>query len=298
MEIRRHAAPQAFIDRAYPFLLSHEAEHNLILGVSATMREQEVRGQEARLPAPSEPAPYLATVEEGGHVLAAAIRTPPQRLVLSRVEPPIASEALRLIAEDVLDFYGALPGVHGPRDASRAFAEQWQRLTEQPYRLKMAQGIYQLDAVTPVSHVPGQLRRATPAGRDLLVEWLVAFHDEAAGDADRQRIEHTLDARLGDTVTASGAYLWIVDGRPVSTASSTGPTPHGIRIGGVYTPPEQRRRGYASACVAALSQLLLDSGRRFCFLFTDLANPTSNHIYQTIGYRHVCDAGEYIFGAE
>lgn len=63
----------------------------------------------------------------------------------------------------------------------------------------------------------------------------------------------------------------------------------------VYTPPELRRRGYASACVAALSQLLLDAGWKFCCLFTDMSNPTSNHIYQQIGYTPVCDFNEYIF---
>jgi predicted GNAT family acetyltransferase len=72
-----------------------------------------------------------------------------------------------------------------------------------------------------------------------------------------------------------------------------GPTPNGIRINAVYTPPEFRRRGYASACVAEVSQRMLDSGRKFCFLFTDLANPTSNKIYKAIGYRHVAD-GQHI----
>ena len=73
-------------------------------------------------------------------------------------------------------------------------------------------------------------------------------------------------------------------GGPVSMASATGPTPNGIRVNGVYTPPEHRGRGYATACVAALSARLLAEGRRFCFLFTDAANPTSNAIYQRIGY--------------
>jgi predicted GNAT family acetyltransferase len=62
-----------------------------------------------------------------------------------------------------------------------------------------------------------------------------------------------------------------------------------VRIGPVYTPPEARNRGYASALVAAISQAQLDAGRRFCFLFTDLANPTANHIYQAIGYEPVRD---------
>jgi predicted GNAT family acetyltransferase len=66
-------------------------------------------------------------------------------------------------------------------------------------------------------------------------------------------------------------------------------------VGPVYTPPEARRHGYASALVAHVSQDLLDGGRRFVFLYTDLANPTSNHIYQEIGYRPVADAYQYTF---
>ena len=74
-----------------------------------------------------------------------------------------------------------------------------------------------------------------------------------------------------------------------------GPTPNGIRIGPVYTPPELRGRGYASALTAQVSQLQLDRGKRFCFLYTDLANPTSNAIYRRIGYERVCDSRELAF---
>ncbi len=63
----------------------------------------------------------------------------------------------------------------------------------------------------------------------------------------------------------------------------------GVRISLVYTPPDRRRQGYASASVAGLSQAMLESGKRYCCLFTDLANPTSNHIYAVIGYRPVVD---------
>ena len=72
-----------------------------------------------------------------------------------------------------------------------------------------------------------------------------------------------------------------------------GLTPHGIRVGPVYTPPELRGRGYASNLVAAASQAALDDGRRALFLFTDLANPTSNRIYQAIGYEPVRDVDEW-----
>jgi predicted GNAT family acetyltransferase len=76
-------------------------------------------------------------------------------------------------------------------------------------------------------------------------------------------------------------------------AGVTGPTPHGIRVGPVYTPPSDRGHGFASAVTAAASQAQLDQGRRFVFLFTDLTNPTSNKIYQAIGYEPVIDIDQW-----
>jgi uncharacterized protein len=119
---------------------------------------------------------------------------------------------------------------------------------------------------------------------------------EAPGrDGAEEAVEHKL------TAPTSGFLLWEDGGETVSLAGWGGPTPNGIRIGPVYTPPELRGRGYATALTAELSQRLLDGGlfeggRRFCFLYTDLANPTSNAIYERIGYRRVCESAEIVFG--
>jgi predicted GNAT family acetyltransferase len=88
--------------------------------------------------------------------------------------------------------------------------------------------------------------------------------------------------------------LWD-DGEPVSLCGYGGRTPHGNRIGPVYTPPELRGRGYGSAVTAHATKEQLDAGRDYCFLYTDLANPTSNKIYMNIGYEFVCDSAEYAF---
>ena len=74
-----------------------------------------------------------------------------------------------------------------------------------------------------------------------------------------------------------------------------GATANGIKVSPVYTPPEYRGKGYATSCVAAVSQHLLNTGYKYCFLFTDVANPTSNHIYQKIGYQPVCEISDYSF---
>jgi uncharacterized protein len=84
----------------------------------------------------------------------------------------------------------------------------------------------------------------------------------------------------------------------VCMAVAHGRTPRGARIGYVYTPPERRRRGYAGACVAALSQQLLDSGLDFCVLYADLSNPTTNALYQSMGYRALTDVRDYHFDTE
>jgi predicted GNAT family acetyltransferase len=98
-------------------------------------------------------------------------------------------------------------------------------------------------------------------------------------------------------VASGGIFVWVDGGVPVSMASLQGATRHGIRVSFVYTPPELRRRGYAAACVAAVSERALASGRRFCTLYSDLANPTSNSIYQRIGYRRIGESVIVTFDA-
>jgi predicted GNAT family acetyltransferase len=110
-----------------------------------------------------------------------------------------------------------------------------------------------------------------------------------------RRAESWLERRLVDP--DGGIVFWLDQGRPVSFASFGGPTPNGIGVGPVYTPPEARCRGYATALVAQLTKMLIEGGRRFCFLDTDLANPTSNSIYPRVGYEPVTDAGLWSFQA-
>jgi len=74
---------------------------------------------------------------------------------------------------------------------------------------------------------------------------------------------------------------------------AVGVTVAGARIGGVFTPPPLRCRGYASACVAGATQQLLLDGRKSVFLYAESHNKTSNHIYESIGYRFVCDWQEF-----
>ena len=281
MELRRFADVEEFLARAERYLLEHEAEHNLILGLCAGL----LHGDRPERP------PYLAVVEDGAEVVLAAIRTPPYHNVLSRCAAP---QALDLLLCDLSSSLGALSGVNGPAEIAGAFADRWRAATGGRVELSMAQRIYQLDQVVPALRAQGRLRRVGIGDRDLVVDWREDFQRAAMGGS-REDAEKAADLYLRADPEVRGLFLWEVEGRSVSMAGYTGATPHGVRIGAVYTPPPLRRRGYASAAVAALSQQLLDSGRRFCFLYTDLANPTSNHIYQEIGYRPVADSSLYRF---
>jgi hypothetical protein len=284
MDIRRTTIPAEFYQRAEPFLMALEVRHNLILGTTARLVKYPDRY----------PDPYLATIEDGGEVTGVVMRTPPYNAVLSEgLDTP---EAIALAVDALRQAYGTLPGVLGPTASSRAFAEQWQAATGQPCHLHMAERIYELTGVTPPDGVSGSLRRIEPADSDLLVRWLSAFNREARIETEGVDYAEIVGRYLAlPTSEVPGLYLW-EDSHPVSMAGAGRPTPNGMSVNAVYTPPEHRRRGYASACVAALSQRILDSGLRFCCLFTDLSNPTSNSIYMRMGYRPVCDVDQYAFG--
>jgi predicted GNAT family acetyltransferase len=134
------------------------------------------------------------------------------------------------------------------------------------------------------------------ADRPLLLTWVGEFSREASHgeEPDPERVTQIVDHRL--EADDSGFMLWETDS-PVSVAGYGGETPNGVRIGPVYTPPDLRGHGYGTAVTAAVSAERLVAGRRFCFLYTDLSNPTSNSIYVKIGYRRVCDSLELDFRA-
>jgi predicted GNAT family acetyltransferase len=278
VEVIRVDSAGAFLERADTLLEADEARHNLAFGILSTAQAHPDLYPEAR--------GWVAHADGG--VVGAALRTPPHNVVLVRPTDP---SALRVLAEAIED---DLPGVVGAVPEVDVFADAWASLHDLTIQTRFEQGVYALRRVVPSAATPGSMRPATAGDRPLLLAWVLAFATEALHEgADTARLEHSVDARLagGD----AGFALWEVDCRPVSLVGFGGPTPNGIRVGPVYTPPELRGRGYASALTAQVSQLLLDRGRRFCFLYTDLANPTSNAIYSRIGYERVCDSRELAF---
>jgi uncharacterized protein len=281
MEIRRYGDAEEFLRRAGDFLVAREAEHNLILGLSAQLRTR---------PRPYGEDPYFAIAEEEGRVVAAALRTPPHNLVLSEVDDERVIEPL---ANDARDAFGSLPGILGPSRVAARFAELWQAATGARAHRAIAERVFRAESITPPQGVAGQMRPYREPDRELVIRWLDAFAAEALPEPPPESSAAWLERRLQEPDRA--VVLW-EDGDPVCLASAGGSTPNGIRIGPVYTPPELRGHGYASALVADLTRAQLEGGRRFCFLFTDLSNPTSNNIYQRVGYRPVADVDQWAFG--
>jgi hypothetical protein len=285
IDVERLEDASAFLAGAEPLLLADEARHNLILGISGTIRDSP----------DLYPVRSMWLVREAGEVAAAALRTSPYNLILARPRSP---QALAALAEAVAG--EELPGIVGAVPEAEAFAELWAGHTGAGARTSMRQGIYALERVAPLPATPGASRIATADDRDLILRWWIAFGDEVLHDGGpgRENAAAMIDRRISSP--QAGFLLWEAEGEPVSFAGWGGQTPNGIRIGPVYTPPELRGRGYATALTADLSQRLLggdlfEGGRRFCFLYTDLANPTSNAIYERIGYQRVAESTEIVF---
>jgi len=278
-QVARPTEVEAFMALAGEYLAAREAEHCLPLGIATNLRQ----GVQ-----PLSAPPLFAVVLSRGddRVLAAALRTPPYGLVLSLAEDLEAVDALvdALAGE-------ALPGVNGPRDVAARFAERWTARAARRANVRMAERIYRLSAVRAPRPAPGRMRPAERADRPLLIAWIEAFFQEALGESTLP--DDSVDRWLaghGRTL-----FLWEDGDLRVSLCGAGSLTPHGIRVGPVYTPPEHRGRGYASNLVAQVSQAQLDAGRTFVTLFTDLANPTSNKIYMDVGYEPVIDVDRIDF---
>lgn len=273
-----HPDAGAFLARAGAWLMQREDENNLPLGLALALKN---------VPPVEGPDGYLfGTVEAGGEVIGCFFRTPPYKAGLTGMPLEAAGAVARALAER----YPSLPAVFGPERVAWAAGRTWADLRGLRANAATPHRMYRVDRVTAPAGVPGSMRRATERELPLAHAWGEAFADEAG------RTFATTDEVRQRWIERRELHLW-EDGEPVSMAVTTGRTAHGVRIAYVYTPPERRGRGYASALVAALSQRELDGGARFCVLFTDLDNPTSNAIYLRVGYRPLCDLVDVEFDA-
>jgi predicted GNAT family acetyltransferase len=261
---------EEYVARAGEFLRADPVENTVPLGVIESLR---AAGADA-----FGPDPLFGWWTSSGRVRGACLRTGAFPMLLSDVPVP-AAEAL---AAELAD--RRVPAVSGDPAVSRAFAAEWSRRTGTGVEVRMRQRLFRLDALRTPDPLPdGAWRVATAADHALVRTWFAAFEEEATGGG-------AVSSRLiDDRLSYGGVVLWETAGEPVALAARTRMTCGMTRIGPVYTPAAQRRRGYGAAVTAVLTREALEAGAEHVVLFTDLANPTSNAIYVRLGYRPASD---------
>ncbi|HEU5045123.1 MAG TPA: GNAT family N-acetyltransferase [Nocardioidaceae bacterium] len=235
-------------------------------------------------PAAMSDAYWMWVADAAGSPVAGAMHTPPwpPHLATSDVEAAVA------LAERLAESGRTVTGVGGIRPAAEAFTRRWVELRPCRVRTARAEGVHEASTVTPPSGVPGTWRVSESGDAPLLNDWALGFIADI-GDPRPAR-----DDLLTTRAARGEMWLWEVGGTPVSMAYASPATGGVSRVSWVYTPPAHRKHGYASALVAVLTRSVLESGDR-CMLYTDLANPTSNAIYQAVGYRRIADAVSLAF---
>lgn len=232
---------------------------------------------------------YLVVSRQQGEIAALAWRSDFPKMGLSAARQ---IDAVDEIAVQVRGDMPDLPCVMGREQEARRFVRAWHVPGDPEPALGLGQRIYQLNRVIPHPPVPGTLRAADESDLPLVAAWTFHFNQELHMPA--QQTVQQMEAEARRHLRQESLFIW-QDEEPVCFVRAGGPQGLVARIGPVYTPPERRRRGYAGASVAAVSQLMLDRGHPICCLYTDTSNPTPNHIYQEVGYQSVCDVEEYWF---
>lgn len=266
---------EEFLTGARDFLYSRPALHTLVLTVTEALR---ARGAGAS----GVEAPLFGWLEYGGEVHAALFRTPPRRLNLT----PLTPEAADLLAARLSRLGRPLPGVTAVPDTAAAFAEAWGRRTGAVPAVRDRRRLYRLGTLTPPAPLPdGRGRVAGDEDGEQVALWNYDFA-AAIGEAPPAPPGPAAERSVGGR---SFMFWELADGTPVSMAGVTPMVAGQMRVGPVYTPAHLRGRGYAGAVTAEVSRAAQAAGAEEVVLFTDLANPTSNSVYQRLGYVPVTD---------
>lgn len=280
MEYTEYHDPQEFLNATQPVFEKNEVLFGLMLGISLRLAENPLHYGKK---------PYLATVADNGDLQLIALMTPPHKLQVASFRGD-SEKAVELLAFNLQKGGWKVPAVLAEKILAKHFEETWTVLTGVQSEQGMRQRIYQLRAVKHHDYPSGRFRQATVEDLNLAAAWNASFHEDCFGSSIPG--ECTKAARM--MIENGDLYIW-ENPLPVSMAGYSRPTKAGVSVGSVYTPPEFRKQGYASALVASLSALALENGKKFCTLYTDLSNPTSNSIYQKIGYDVVADVVDVNF---
>jgi RimJ/RimL family protein N-acetyltransferase len=200
----------------------------------------------------------------------------------------LACEAVRRSGRAVTGLSGPWGQVVSARAAlGLAAAPTAQDSRDELYALELAR------LVVPAPLAAGELRVRHPATAELelLAKWRVSFAVEALGQPETPELRRASQADI-ELQHQRGADWVLVAGRTVvAYAAFNAMLPEIVQIGGVWTPPAERGRGYARSVVAGA---LLAAGKqavRRAVLFADPANAAARRAYCAIGFRIVGDYG-------
>ncbi|MDA2016687.1 GNAT family N-acetyltransferase [Bacillus cereus] len=258
-----------FKKEVIPFLEKNEQENNLILGVLQMVQQPIFMG--------------IAKQEE--EVAVVFLQTEEKKQIIVATSEMV-EEAIVELAKKLAEVYPNVPGLIGNKKVVQRLAEEIAVLENKKMNVVIEQGVYALQQVKKKWTEEGIFREINSDELPVIEKWIYQFCEDVNLPTTKEEAEQTAHT----LITNHRLFGLEIDGKLVSVAAKTRPTKNNITINFVYTPKEERKKGYASNCVAALSQRMLDEGYKTTTLYTDLANPTSNKIYQEIGYEQIAES--------
>lgn len=282
MQFKLFTDVHEFYKDTYNVLMHHEAQNMVILGnIIIGNKGEDKTGWR-------DPANWvMATVFDTSGIQLTALMTPPHNITLYATENIINHQAINCLIDGLAEY--EIPGVTTEKTLAELFAKEYTTRRGLTFKASMSQRIYQLTTVNPDVKQFGIVRLFEEKDMHFFPYWFEAFN--AAGIYGNTKMYIPQDTEAYHyRLSSKKLYVLEVDGAPVSMAGFTREMQTAIGVAFVYTPPYYRGEGYASSCVAQISQIALDKGFTKCVLYTDLLNPTSNSIYQNIGYKAICDS--------
>ncbi len=258
-----------FKEDVTPFLENNEQENNLILGVLQMVQEPI----------------FMGIAKQGEDIAVVFLQTDEKKQIIVATSE-ITEEDIVELAKLLTKVYPGIPGLIGNKIIVQKLAEEIATIENKKTNVVMEQGVYVLQRVKKKWNEEGVFREITNDELSLMEKWIYQFCEDVRLPTTKKEAKQTAHT----LITNSRIFGLEVDGKLVSVAAKTRPTTNNITVNFVYTPKEARKKGYASHCVAALSQRMLDEGYQTTTLYTDLANPTSNKIYQEIGYEQIAES--------
>lgn len=269
MKLVEYTDPRAFDQRVGRWMVLREAENHFIIGMIPDIINTWGNTQRR---------PRLFAVEDNGMICAAAVWLGNGTLLTTWATP----EMLEVMVNGLVATGRPIVSVFGPGHVSSQCARAIAARTGQGFEIGRSERIFQLARLTYSPPESGRLEVATIADQGFLLDWMEGFIREAEYESSNPAdiVKALVESRR--------LYLW-KDPEPKAMAAWVCPTPHGGCINFVYTPEEQRRKGYGTAVVAGLARHLFANGTRFCFILTDPGDHRTNYIYQKIGARTLCE---------